>query len=180
MNQKTRKALSFLLMVGTLAATAAVNYTILHSPIVMIGLFVLFMHEIGHYIAAKYYDVDFMYPFFIPIPLFSIGVTLTNQSTAEQTRVISVAGPLLASLVTLVIIFINIYYNFVPNIYLIILLFMEIIFNYFGPDGKRYRSTLIKQKSEPHQYIEASSSKESLWKEIMRYPVRMIENLKFV
>ena len=38
-------------------------------------LFVLFSHEMGHYIAARIHKVDTTYPFFIPLPAF-LGVSL--------------------------------------------------------------------------------------------------------
>ncbi|HEX5431114.1 MAG TPA: site-2 protease family protein [Bryobacteraceae bacterium] len=62
-------------------------------------LTILLAHEFGHYIAARYYDVDATLPFFIPAPTLigTLGAFIRIRSVILSKRIlfdIGIAGPL--------------------------------------------------------------------------------------
>ncbi len=74
-------------------------------------LFILGVHEMGHYIAARLHGVKTTLPFFIPLPLFgslgTLGAVILIKSpflNRKQLFDVGIAGPL-AGLVTAIVIF---------------------------------------------------------------------------
>lgn len=137
MNLKKTNRLALSIM--SFAAMAAVNYTIVHNPIVLFLSFVLLLHELGHYFSAKYYGATVRFPVFIPLILFSIGITPVSNLEDCYKSFVAIAGPFLGSL----FIVISILFNFITKLFstklLFIILISEIVLNYFGSDGKRYK-----------------------------------------
>ncbi|MFO7899989.1 MAG: site-2 protease family protein [Planctomycetota bacterium] len=69
------------------------------APYAAALLFVLIAHELGHYLAARRYDVDATLPFFIPAPFFfgTCGAIIRMRSPIPHRRAlfdVGVAGPL--------------------------------------------------------------------------------------
>ena len=128
-------------------ALSAVNYTIVHNPIVLLFSFILLIHELGHYLMAKYFHLDAKLPIFIPFILFSLGITQIYNLPDEYKSAIAIAGSLLACLVISVLILFNTIYKLFSIKLLFLLLTTEIVFNYLGSDGKKYRK--FKQGKSP-------------------------------
>jgi membrane-associated protease RseP (regulator of RpoE activity) len=65
----TRNVVLFLLTVGSVYLTG--------GPRLAVGLLsILMAHEMGHYVACRYYRVDATLPYFLPLPGFSLAGTL--------------------------------------------------------------------------------------------------------
>lgn len=126
--------------VASLSALAAVNYTIIHNSIVFIFILVLLAHELGHYFIAKKHKASVSLPIFLPLPFFAIGITrIKNLFSYKSKRDVAIAGPLVGSLTALLLLCLNILFKFTSNLPIIFLFFGELLFNYFGSDGARYR-----------------------------------------
>lgn len=126
-------------MLGTILGSAALNYSIVHNPIVFVMIMALFIHELGHYIVSKYNGANPDLPFFIPLFPLVIGVTRIKNLNKDHAPSVLFSGPAFASLFILVFILFNYFYNIFSIIPLFILLAFEIILNYFGSDGRKYR-----------------------------------------
>jgi len=62
---------------------------------------ILLAHELGHYLACRYYRLSATYPYFIPLPIFSIAGTMgafirirSPFQNARQLFDVGIAGPL--------------------------------------------------------------------------------------
>jgi len=130
-------------MCGTVLASAAINYTIVHSPIVFIMIAALLVHEFGHFIVAKIKGADPDLPFLIPLFPLIIGLTRIKNVDDKHVRSILFAGPALGVLFILLMILFNTLYGIVSFIPLFFMLAFEIIMNYFGPDGRLFRKAKI-------------------------------------
>lgn len=135
-NSKTKRAI---ISVASLAAVAAINYTVVHNPIVFFLTFVLMVHELGHYLFAKFYGAKVQYPFFIPFILFSLGVTQVENLPDEYKHIVAAAGPVVASLAIVIFMLLNLYVKIYSTKVLSLILFGEVVYNFFGSDGKKYR-----------------------------------------
>jgi hypothetical protein len=80
-----------LLSVGTAAGIAAVSYAI--SPLALVGLTILYVHELGHYMVAYFFDADVALPFFVPLGIFVLGCTRIFSVNKHLTVPIAWAGP---------------------------------------------------------------------------------------
>ena len=125
--------------VMSFAAMSAINYTIIHNPIVLVLSFVLLIHELGHYYMAKYYKADVKTPIFIPFILFSIGITKTSNLSDKHKSAVAIAGPALASAFIVLLMLFNFINKLFSSKMLFLILAGEVVFNYLGSDGKRYR-----------------------------------------
>jgi hypothetical protein len=123
----------------SLAATAAVNYTIIHSPLVPVFIAVLLAHELGHYFAAKLHGAKPRTPIFLPIPFIMVAITKISKLTNRQKKDTAFYGPFTGFMTALFFIVANFIFNFTSYIPLIALATGEVVFNYFGSDGKKYR-----------------------------------------
>ena len=77
-------------------------------------LAILGCHELGHYIACRYYDVDASLPFFIPVPLpltGTLGAFIRIREPIPQKRMlfdIGIAGPIAGFVVAVPLLFIGV------------------------------------------------------------------------
>lgn len=169
-NMLKNKAIQNFILLSSLVAVAALNYTILHNSFVFVLTFILLVHELGHYFAARRNGIKSRLPFFIPLPFFPIGVTITENAGQKIRKHISISGPLAAALALLILLFFNIHYRVFSFYALLIALVGEIVINYIGLDGQRYRGQILNKKIHANQHIEPKSSKEKLWKEVLKNP----------
>jgi hypothetical protein len=130
-------------MCGTVLASAAINYTIVHSPVVFIMIVALLVHEFGHFTVAKIKGADPDLPFLIPLFPLIIGLTRIKNVDDKDIRPILFAGPAFGALFILLMILFNTLYGIVPFIPLFFMLAFEIIMNYFGSDGRKFRRAKI-------------------------------------
>jgi hypothetical protein len=137
MNKKKAKRLA--ISIVSFAAMSAVNYTIIHNPIVLLASFILLIHELGHYLMAKNFGANVKFPIFIPLIIMSIGITQIFDLEDKYKSMVALAGPMLASFFIIALILFNFIYKIFSTKILFLFLFGEIVFNYFGLDGKRYR-----------------------------------------
>lgn len=175
----TKKVTEVSILFASLIAVAALNYTILHNPYVFLMSFILLIHELGHYFAAKRNSVKSMLPFFIPLPFFPVGVTFTENADEKSRKYISISGAFSASLTLLILMFFNLHYKLFSFYMLFTAFISEVFFNYIGIDGQRYRGLMFNKKIHTNQHIETEFSKESLWKQVINSPYRK-KNLQTV
>ncbi len=77
-------------------------------------LAILGCHELGHYLACRYYDVDASLPFFLPVPILltgTLGAFIRIREPIPQKRMlfdIGIAGPIAGFLVAVPTLFIGI------------------------------------------------------------------------
>jgi membrane-associated protease RseP (regulator of RpoE activity) len=77
-------------------------------------LAILGCHELGHYVACRYYDVDASLPYFLPVPISitgTLGAFIRIREPIPQKRMlfdIGIAGPLAGFLVAVPALFIGI------------------------------------------------------------------------
>ena len=77
-------------------------------------LAILGCHELGHYFACRYYDVDASLPFFLPVPLLltgTLGAFIRIREPIPTKRMlfdIGIAGPIAGFLVAVPALFIGI------------------------------------------------------------------------
>ena len=77
-------------------------------------LAILGCHELGHYLACRYYDVDASLPFFLPVPVLmtgTLGAFIRIREPIPQKRMlfdIGIAGPIAGFLVAVPTLFIGI------------------------------------------------------------------------
>ena len=126
-------------MLGTLMGSAAINYTIVHNPLVFVMIMALFVHELGHYFVARKRKANPDLPFFIPLFPFLIGITRIKDAQDSDAPAILLAGASFASLFFIVFIMFNYFYRLFSFTPLFLMLSFEILFNYFGFDGRKYR-----------------------------------------
>jgi membrane-associated protease RseP (regulator of RpoE activity) len=84
-------------------------------------LAILGCHELGHYFACRYYDVDASLPYFIPAPLLTgtLGAVIRIREPIPSKRMlfdIGIAGPIAGFLVALPALFIGIAMSHVARI----------------------------------------------------------------
>jgi hypothetical protein len=140
MNRK--KLIQFFITVASLGATAAINYSIFHSSFIFVVLAVLLAHELAHYFVARMHSGNPDLPYFIPFPLISIGITRIKNMrhlSFNSKKKILFYGPFAGFVCSLLFSILSLI--FIPSYFLplLILSISEIVFNYFGMDGKKYR-----------------------------------------
>lgn len=126
-------------MLGSLAGAAAINYTIVHSPLVFVMITTLFVHELGHYLIARYSGANPDYPYFLPLFPLIIGVTRIKDLKDKDKSSVAISGMLFGSFFLLALISYNFLFKIYSTFSLFIILLMELIINYIGSDGKKYR-----------------------------------------
>jgi hypothetical protein len=140
-----KKVIQSLLMIGSLLGAAAINYTIISNPIVFVMIAALFIHELGHFYVARKRKANPDLPYFIPLFPFLIGITRIKNLDPKDAPAVILAGPAFAILFTIFMIIFNLYYKLFSFVSLFFILGFEIIINYFGSDGQKYR----KIKAQP-------------------------------
>lgn len=85
-------------------------------PFALSMLGILFAHEMGHYIACRYYKVPATLPYFIPAPFLSplgtLGAFIMMRGIPKNKRVlfdVGVAGPLAGLVVTVPVLFLGLW-----------------------------------------------------------------------
>ena len=85
-------------------------------PFAAAMLGILFTHEMGHYIACRYYKVPATLPYFIPAPFISplgtLGAFIMMRGIPKNKRVlfdVGVAGPLAGLVVTVPVLFLGLW-----------------------------------------------------------------------
>lgn len=141
---KKQKKSSLYISIGTALALAAINYTLMHSPYVLLMTFVLFIHELGHYLVAKKAKADVNYPIFLPIPFIGIAFTKVKNLSEKHKPIVALAGILFSSIFIILLIAFNILNPILSYSILFTFLFAEVFFNYFGIDGSKYRKAKYK------------------------------------
>jgi len=136
---KKRKLLQFFFTLSTIVALAQINYTIFHSPYIIVFALMLLVHEFGHYFVSRLYGADPDLPYFIPLPLISIGITRIRNLDPKYISQVSMAGMLYSSMFLILLIMFNLITPFFSTLYLFSMLLLELLFNITGSDGKRYR-----------------------------------------
>jgi Zn-dependent protease len=138
--KRNSKFLDPIFTIMSLAALAAVNYSILHSPIVFLAIAVLVAHEFAHYFAARKYTKSVNLPLFLPFPFLLIGFTRSKDLTYDQRSKVALAGPVAGFIVALSFYFANLFFRFFSSKVLAFVAFFEIFNNLIiGSDGKKYR-----------------------------------------
>ncbi|RUR73368.1 site-2 protease family protein [Chlorogloeopsis fritschii PCC 9212] len=120
--QLTRPGLALLLLAITIVTTtlvgariAGVLPTALQSdpamflkglPYALALIFILGIHELGHYLTARYYKIRSTLPYFIPIPFFlgTFGAFIQMRSPVPHRKAlfdVSIAGPVAGFVATL-------------------------------------------------------------------------------
>ncbi len=139
MNFKIKKLNRLAISIVSFAAMSAINYTIIHNPIVLLSCFILLIHELGHYIMAKHYKANAQFPIFIPLIIASVGITQVFDLEDQYKSNVALAGPLLASCFIICLMLFNFLYKLFSTKFLLLFLTSEILLNYIGLDGKKYR-----------------------------------------
>jgi Zn-dependent protease len=139
-NKFFRKIPKAFYTIASLSALAAINYTIFQNSMVFIFLLVLLAHELGHYFIAKKHKAIVSLPIFLPLPFFAIALTkVKNLVTFKSKRDVALAGPIVGASSALLILCLNILFKFTSSMPILFLFLGELIFNYIGSDGARYR-----------------------------------------
>ena len=120
-------------------AFSAINYSIIHSPFIILGVFVLLVHELAHYFYAKSFGADVNLPLFVPLPFIAIAFVKVKNLLDQYKPDVAIAGMVFGSLTIFIFSLMNYYTNFIPYFILIIMFIFEILFNILGFDGSKYR-----------------------------------------
>jgi len=131
------------IMFASAAAVAAINYSLFDPYYAAFMLLILIAHELGHYTIAKINKLNPDLPYFIPLPVFSIGIThikKLNLSSKFIHKSILFYGPFTAFIASIYLLLLS--FIFLPSstLSILILCAFELFFNYFGSDGKKYRA----------------------------------------
>lgn len=133
---------SIAVLVATSAAFAAINYTIIHNPLIFAITLVLIAHELGHYFAAHANGAQADIPYIIPLPFIGIGVTRIKsfkKLSSKARKSILLSGPTAGVLTALIIFFFLLLNPIITPMALLAVALFEVLFNYIGSDGKKYR-----------------------------------------
>jgi hypothetical protein len=134
-----KKIPSSLYTVASLSALAAVNYSIINNSFVFIAILVLLCHELGHYFIAKKEGASPSLPIFFPLPFVAIAITRIKNLSLKSKKKVSISGPIFGFITALILFLLNIVFSYTSSIMLLSLMFGELVFNYIGTDGKKYR-----------------------------------------
>ena len=143
MKKKNIRGIRLIVSIGSFMGLVAINYTILHNPIALLLATILLIHELGHYYIGKYYGSTVSYPVFIPLFLFSIGMTKVKNIPYKDKPAVALAGPAFAVSTILLVIILNTVFTLYSNLVLALILGREMVMNFIGSDGKYYRKVVI-------------------------------------
>ena len=107
-----------LLLLLTIASTVLIGGWLYSATI----LAILGCHELGHYVACRYYDVDASLPYFIPMPISitgTLGAFIRIREPIPQKHMlfdIGIAGPIAGFLVALPALFVGVQLSHVVRI----------------------------------------------------------------
>jgi len=99
---------------GTFPVSAIFRYIYTGWPFALSMMGILFAHEMGHYIACRYYKVPATLPYFLPAPFLSplgtLGAFIIMRGIPKNKRVlfdVGVAGPLAGLVIAIPVLFIG-------------------------------------------------------------------------
>ena len=99
---------------GSLSLPLLLRYLWTGWPFALSMLGILFAHEMGHYIACRYYKVPATLPYFLPAPFISplgtLGAFIIMRGIPKNKRVlfdVGVAGPLAGLVIAIPVLFIG-------------------------------------------------------------------------
>lgn len=99
---------------GVLSITDMFRYILTGWPFALSMLGILFVHEMGHYMACRRYNVPATLPYFLPAPLVSplgtLGAFIMMRGIPKNKRVlfdVGVAGPLAGLVVAIPVLFLG-------------------------------------------------------------------------
>ena len=125
--------------IASLSALAAINYSIINNTFVFWAILVLLAHELGHYFISKKEGASPSLPIFLPLPFIAIGITRIKNLSLKSKKKVSFSGPAFGFLTAFILFLLNIVFSFTSSFLLASLMLGEIVFNYIGTDGKKYR-----------------------------------------
>lgn len=101
---------------GGVSIPLLLRYIFTGWPFALSMLGILFAHEMGHYIACRYYKVPATLPYFLPAPLLSplgtLGAFIIMRGIPKNKRLlfdIGVAGPLAGLVIAIPVLFLGLY-----------------------------------------------------------------------
>ena len=101
---------------GSVSISLLLRYLFTGWPFALSMLGILFAHEMGHYIACRYYRVPATLPFFLPAPLLSplgtLGAFIIMRGIPKNKRIlfdVGVAGPLAGLVIAIPVLFLGLY-----------------------------------------------------------------------
>lgn len=126
---------------GSLLGFAAINYTVIHSPIVLLATLGLLVHELAHYFYAKAYKAKVSLPIFLPLPFIAIAFVKIKELHLSHKPFVAIAGMIFASLMYLFTFIFNYYHSFYSICIPLMFITFELLFNIIGSDGMKFRSS---------------------------------------
>ena len=101
---------------GSVSIPLLLRYLFTGWPFALSMLGILFAHEMGHYIACRYYKVPATLPYFLPAPLLSplgtLGAFIIMRGIPKNKRIlfdVGVAGPLAGLVIAIPVLFLGLY-----------------------------------------------------------------------
>ncbi|HEX9840262.1 MAG TPA: site-2 protease family protein [Anaerolineales bacterium] len=101
---------------GSVSISLLLRYLFTGWPFALSMLGILFSHEMGHYIACRYYKVPATLPYFLPAPLLSplgtLGAFIIMRGIPKNKRIlfdVGVAGPLAGLVIAIPVLFLGLY-----------------------------------------------------------------------
>lgn len=125
--------------VMTAIAVAQINFYFVNPIIVIVLIMSLISHEYGHYIFGKSAGGQATHPFFLPLPYFLIGLTNIKNINDEDKPAVALSGMWAGFMFLFMLFLLNSIHNVINPIIILIMMAFELLFNYFGSDGKKYR-----------------------------------------
>lgn len=108
---------------GSLPFSFLIRHIFSGWPFALSMLGILFVHEMGHYLACRYYKVPATLPYFLPAPLISplgtLGAFIMMRGIPKNKRVlfdVGVAGPLAGLVVAVPVLFLGLWLSELGNI----------------------------------------------------------------
>lgn len=135
----TRSQVNLIYTIMTAVAAAQINYYFFGIDVVLLSLFSVISHEFAHYIFSKSSGAKTSFPLFVPLPFFIIGMVRSQNLSDEYRSSVAISGMIAGSLTLFIILILNIYFNYFNPLTIIFMILFEILINYFGSDGKKYR-----------------------------------------
>jgi hypothetical protein len=126
--------------VGSLLGFAAINYTLIYSPIVLLATLGLLVHELAHYFYAKAFNAKASLPIFLPLPFIAIAFVKIKDLKTKYKPDVAIAGMTFASLMYLFTFIFNFYHSFYSLYIPLLFIAFELLFNIIGSDGSKFRS----------------------------------------
>lgn len=120
--------------------TAGVMYAIWSNIFVLLAFFVVAVHEMGHIFAAKFYDADVGYTFFVPLIIAVLGATQITNIPIDKEAAIAIAGPIAGLVASLLLFIYVLVFGLTALLGPTIMLVAFEVFNvFFGSDAKKYK-----------------------------------------